>query len=224
MADVTDLKRLRPRIHLSDEERRAWGLELKDKYEGGTTSIRKLAREYGRSYGSVHHALSKAGAQFAPQGSRAAVGLSGREARVLRLLADGGTPKSIAVSLGTRVDVVHGCLWRVRCKAGASGRSDAHPAVVEAAYDTGLLEKPVLLPSRIDVTERQRELIGLLARGLSVDRIAATLGCRPSTALAELEKLERALGAMSPAHVITRARQHGLPTSSEGRTERGEGR
>lgn len=214
-ADVTDLKLPPPRTRLSDEEKRVYGADLKRQYEGGATSIRALAGEHGRSYGFIRDVLVKAGARLYPPGPRATKGLTRRQSQVLRLLAVGGTPKLIAVELGIRVNVVHTHLWQVRRRTCMSGGSSTHPAVVEAAYEAGLLPLPVRLPDRVSLTGRQRKLIGLLAMGLTVDRIASRLGCRPGEALAELKALERALGATSPAHVITRVRQYGLVTSSE---------
>jgi len=218
---VTQFKWPPASIQLSEEARRACGQELKRRYDPGTVSIRDLSDECGRSYGFVHRALKEAGVQFAPPRNLASPGLNGRPLQVLRLIADGGTPTTIAKDLGITGDAVCAHLTRALVKISAGRGISARPAAVHTAYTTGLLPPPTPLPARIDLPDPLRDLIPLLAQGRSVDQIAATLHCTPHTVRAELKKLERALGARSRAHVITRAWQYGLaPTSAAGEEAR----
>ncbi|WP_416975830.1 LuxR C-terminal-related transcriptional regulator [Streptomyces sp. 4F14] len=132
---------------------------------------------------------------------------------MLRLIAEGGTRKAVAQDLGITVKAVHFHLANVRRRTGAGSGRWGLAAAVETAYATGLLPRPALLPDRLDLTERQRVLILLLAGGLTIGQIAAALDCSPRKAVSEFRDLEKSLGATSPAHLITRARQYGLPTS-----------
>jgi len=218
---VTQFKWPPARIPLSEKARRACGQELKRRYDPGTVSIRNLMEESGRSYGFVHRALKEAGVQFAPRGNRTVPGLDRRPAQVLRLIADGGMPTTITKDLGVTANAVRTHLTRALDHTGAGKGSPARPAAVHTAYTTGLVPRPAPLPARIDLPGPLRDLIPLLAQGRSVDQIAATRHCPPHTVHAELKKLERALGARSPAHVITRAWQYGLaPTSAAGEEAR----
>ncbi|PWG15546.1 hypothetical protein DF268_00180 [Streptomyces sp. V2] len=171
--------------------------------------------ECGRSYGFVHRALKEAGTRFAPRGGRTSEGLNRRPLQVLRLLADGGTPKTMAQDLGITVNTARFHLTHVLRRTGAGSGSSARPAAVNTAYTTGLLPRPALLTDRVRLTHRQRGLIPLLAQGLTVEEIAATLDRTPRQALAELRELEKVLGARSPAHVITKAWQYGLAPSTD---------
>ncbi|MET8983421.1 helix-turn-helix domain-containing protein [Streptomyces sp. NPDC004539] len=224
--DATPFEWPPPHIPLSEKEREACGAELKRRYETSSTpSIRALMDECGRSYGFVQRALKTAGTQLAPRGNRAVEGLSPRPAQVLRLIAEGSTTGSIARDLGVTPGVIRIHLAQALRKTTGSGKGIwARPAAVETAYATGLLPRPARLTGRVDLPDGQRELIPLLARGLTPDQIAAALHCRRQEAVGELKALERALGAATPAHVITRARQYGLPTSAEIRTSREESR
>jgi len=169
----------------------------------------------GRSFGFVHEVLEEQGTQFRSRGPQPESGLSGRPLQVLRLLAEGGTPHTIAVELGIEKHTVHCYLEDVRRKTGVGKGGAADPAAVEAAYASGILPSPDRIADGVDVPEQQRVLIPLLARGLAAEEIASVLKRRVSDVNWALRALQRTLGASSPAHVITRARQYGLVTSAE---------
>ncbi|QNP74952.1 hypothetical protein IAG44_39750 [Streptomyces roseirectus] len=198
---------------LFDEKRQACRAELKRRHEDEGTSIGELALACGRSYGFVRRELAAADARIWPRGSRAARTFSRRQVQVARLLAAGATPEKIAAELGLAVGPVYVHLLKVRRKTGAGSGRWAYPAVLEVAYTTGMLPPPVPATEHVDLPARQTALIPLLARGLSPERMAAVLQRDVRYIRLDLAMLQRDLGALSLAHVITRARQLGLATS-----------
>ena len=67
------------------------------------------------------------------------------------------------------------------------------------------------------VTDRQREVLGLLADGLTVAAIAAQLGISIHTAKAHVEGVRAALGARNRAHAVLIGCQLGLLPVGGGR-------
>jgi DNA-binding NarL/FixJ family response regulator len=65
-------------------------------------------------------------------------------------------------------------------------------------------------PYPVELTRRQREVLGLLAGGMSQSQIARTLSLAPSTVASHIEGILRRLNARSRAEAVAAAHQLGL--------------
>ncbi len=65
-------------------------------------------------------------------------------------------------------------------------------------------------PHPVELTKRQREVLVLLARGLSQSEIAETLSIAPRTVASHIEGILRAFNARSRAEAVAIAHQRGL--------------
>lgn len=83
--------------------------------------------------------------------------------------------------------------------------SDAVAAVVEAA---GLDRPKVSDPA--DLTSREAEVVGLLARGLQTKQVASQLGISPKTADRHIQNAYRKMGVSTRAAATLYATEHGL--------------
>jgi HD-GYP domain-containing protein (c-di-GMP phosphodiesterase class II) len=95
---------------------------------------------------------------------------------------------------------------------GSAGRldADAVAAVVEAAgHAPPRVERPVGL------TEREAEVVALLARGLQTKEVARALGISAKTADRHIQNAYRKLGVSSRAAATVFAMEHGLVTWGE---------
>ena len=88
-----------------------------------------------------------------------------------------------------------------------SGRLDADAvgAVVEAAGG-----EPPPLPRPAGLTDREAQIVGLLARGLATKQVARLLGISPKTVDRHTEHAYRKIGVSSRAGVTLFATEHGL--------------
>jgi HD-GYP domain-containing protein (c-di-GMP phosphodiesterase class II) len=87
------------------------------------------------------------------------------------------------------------------------GRFDADlvAAVLEASgQSAGRIERPAGL------TEREAEVLGLLARGLQTKQVAATLGISPKTADHHIQNAYAKIGVSTRAAAAVFAMEHGL--------------
>lgn len=95
----------------------------------------------------------------------------------------------------------------------AAGRLDA-PTVNAVMAACGMPRRPLPTPAGASpaqlVTEREREVLGLLARGLSNKEIAQKLGITPRTAGTHVENLYRKLGISTRAAAALIASRWGL--------------
>jgi DNA-binding response OmpR family regulator len=65
-------------------------------------------------------------------------------------------------------------------------------------------------PYPVELTHRQREVLGLLAGGMGQSKIARTLSLAPSTVASHIEGILRQLNACSRAEAVAIAHQRGL--------------
>jgi len=65
-------------------------------------------------------------------------------------------------------------------------------------------------PNPVDLTDRQREVLGLLARGMSQSEIARALSIAPRTVASHIESILKRLNACSRAEALAIAHQRGL--------------
>jgi DNA-binding NarL/FixJ family response regulator len=83
-------------------------------------------------------------------------------------------------------------------------------AVIEAAgQEVPEMERPAGL------TERETEVVGLLARGLQTKQIATALGISPKTADTHIQSAYRKMGVSTRATATLFAMEHGLVPSGE---------
>ncbi|MFI9040883.1 LuxR C-terminal-related transcriptional regulator [Streptomyces sp. NPDC053726] len=136
--------------------------------------------------------------------------LTPRQHDVVRLLADGLLPAQIADTLNLRTTTVR------EYKDVAAHRLGVHgtPALVQAAYESGALGQPEPAPDADDgpicLPDTQREVLALLAKGMTVGEMADHLHWPEHVVRKDARSLIAALGAKNPAHAITRAWQLGF--------------
>ncbi|MER5301333.1 LuxR C-terminal-related transcriptional regulator [Streptomyces lasiicapitis] len=149
----------------------------------------------------------------------ATVSFTSREKDVVQGLAEGLTDHAIARRLNRKPSTVRHYIATAMKKVGANRQA----ALVNYAYDLGLIRPPVREDSTAYVSPQQRELIPLIVRGLTLDQIAAETHTTSARARRDVRRLMKALDAETRAHVVTRARQYGLlkaarPPRAVGRT------
>ena len=89
------------------------------------------------------------------------------------------------------------------------------PSVTRRLIGAFVAQRPSPAASRLDVaglTAREREVLGLIARGLSNDEIAATLVVSLATVKTHVGRVFAKIGARDRAQAVVRAYQSGLVT------------
>ncbi|MFD6435875.1 LuxR C-terminal-related transcriptional regulator [Streptomyces venezuelae] len=132
--------------------------------------------------------------------------LTFREKQVIQGLAEGLTDRVIAKSLNRKPSTVRHYIGTAQKKVGATGRA----SLVNSVYDLGLLRLNVHEHRSADVPQQERELIPLLARSLTIRQMADETRRTPSQVARSIGQLMEILDARTRAHLMTRARQHGL--------------
>lgn len=113
-------------------------------------------------------------------------------------------PHRHAMSHGDAADVLSG-----EARAGRLA-PEAVAAVLEAAgHASGRVERPAGL------TEREAEVIGLLARGFQTKQVAGALGISAKTADRHIQNAYRKIGVSTRAAAAVFAMEHGLATWGE---------
>jgi DNA-binding NarL/FixJ family response regulator len=97
-------------------------------------------------------------------------------------------------------------------RAAADGDSPLHPKAASAVLRARAERRP--LP---ELSEREREVLELVATGLSNQKIAAKLGISEKTVKAHLTSVFRQLGVDDRTQAAMWARQHGLVPAGNGR-------
>jgi DNA-binding NarL/FixJ family response regulator len=97
-------------------------------------------------------------------------------------------------------------------RAAAEGDSPLHPKAASAVLRARAERRP--LP---ELSEREREVLELVATGLSNQKIAAQLGISEKTVKAHLTSVFRQLGVEDRTQAAVWARQHGLASAGNGR-------
>ncbi|MEV0254767.1 LuxR C-terminal-related transcriptional regulator [Streptomyces sp. NPDC050732] len=136
--------------------------------------------------------------------------LTAREIEVMRLLAEGAREGEIGSRLLIRACTVKSYTRLVRQKLGTAGAAHS----VDVCYELRLIALPAREPHEIELPPEQQQLIPLIARSLNGVQMAAETGRPLVDVRRDANALEEALEARSWAHLVTRARQYGLPTRS----------
>jgi len=97
-------------------------------------------------------------------------------------------------------------------RAAADGDSPLHPKAASAVLRARAERRP--LP---ELSEREREVLELVATGLSNQKIAARLGISEKTVKAHLTSVFRQLGVDDRTQAAMWARRHGLVPAGNGR-------
>ncbi|MFF2331795.1 MULTISPECIES: LuxR C-terminal-related transcriptional regulator [unclassified Streptomyces] len=136
--------------------------------------------------------------------------LTPRQRDVARHLADGLHAAEVADELNLSLATVRQYKTAAGHRLGVSGA----PALVEAAYESGDLDQPDPDPEAgkalACLPDVQRKVLALRAQGMGVQEIADHLSRPVHVVRKDVRALMAALGAKTPAHAITRARQLGL--------------
>ena len=91
-----------------------------------------------------------------------------------------------------------------QCRAGCLDADLAAAVLETAGQPVGRIERPAGL------TEREAEVVGLLARGLQTKQIAATLAISPKTADHHIQNAYAKFGVSTRAAATLFAMEHGL--------------
>ncbi|MEV5338337.1 LuxR C-terminal-related transcriptional regulator [Streptomyces sp. NPDC052676] len=143
----------------------------------------------------------------------AKVVLARREQQVLQGLAAGKTLAEVALDLKIREGTANGYLKLARNKL--RGVSDT-AAAVAVGYITEAIDRPPLLnPEALFLPREQRDLIPLIARGMTASQMATELNRPVAEVRADGRDLLLALQARNRAHLITRAWQFRILTADQ---------
>jgi DNA-binding NarL/FixJ family response regulator len=131
--------------------------------------------------------------------------LTDRETEVLGLLRGSLSVREIAAELSRSPNTIKGNIQTIYRKLGVSTRATAitryPPLRVSPARPASLLEL---------LTEREVQVLGLLAGSLSAREIAAELSRSPNTIKAQTRAIYRKLGVSTRAAAITRGQDTGI--------------
>ncbi|MGK8521355.1 LuxR C-terminal-related transcriptional regulator [Nocardia asteroides] len=131
--------------------------------------------------------------------------LSEREFEVLRLVARGMTNPEIGTELGISERTVQAHLSRIYRKLGTDGRMETTATLVQAGLLPGEHEVDRSRPdrdySRSQFTEREREVLDLVGKGLTNPEIVAALEISDSTVKSHLTNIRHKLGIVDRAEL-----------------------
>jgi DNA-binding CsgD family transcriptional regulator len=102
-----------------------------------------------------------------------------------------------AIVVDHGVVTVRGADFRVLCKLSANGQRSVALEPVTRSEDQ--------MPPPPPLSPREREVLGLVARGLTTTRIAKRLGMRPSTVRTHMEHVRDKLGVRTRAQAVAQA-------------------
>ncbi len=98
----------------------------------------------------------------------------------------------------------------------AAGYAMLAPSVTSRLIDEVLESgRPVRIPELDRLTEREREVLILVARGLSNEEIGRELRCSPATAKTHVSRVAAKLGARDRVHLVILAYESGLVKSGD---------
>lgn len=137
--------------------------------------------------------------------------LTVRERQVLEGLADGSTLAAVAFDLAIRQSTATGYLRLAKRKLGGVSENAAALAI---GYATDAISCPELLsPEELRVPAEQRELVPLIAQGMTAMQMATQLKRPLPLVRRDTRHLLQAVLARNPAHLVTRAWQTRLLTA-----------
>lgn len=136
-------------------------------------------------------------------------GLTPRETEALDAAADGLTNAGIAKRLGVSPNTAKTLLATAAEKLGTGDRA----VMVARCYLTGIFTAPAGVRAASGVLSRELfEVLLLIARGATDERIALTLGLTPDVAKSRVISLRGVLGAANRVHAVRRAIELGALT------------
>ncbi|MFI6697132.1 LuxR C-terminal-related transcriptional regulator [Streptomyces sp. NPDC050433] len=137
--------------------------------------------------------------------------LAPRERQVVEGLADGSTLADVARNLKIQEGTATGYLQLAKRKL--HGVSD-NAAALAVAYATQAITRPELLDTRaIDLPREQRDLVPLIARGMTATQMVPELKQSVDIIRRHGRELQKSLRATNRAHVVTRAWQYQVLTA-----------
>ncbi|MEV5414193.1 response regulator transcription factor [Thermopolyspora sp. NPDC052614] len=102
-------------------------------------------------------------------------------------------------------------------RVAARGDALLSPAITRRLIDEYVARRPEPAPKGLDVlTNREREVLALVARGMSNDEIAAHMVISPTTAKTHVSRAMTKLGARDRAQLVVFAYESGLVTPRRG--------
>ncbi|WP_454194411.1 LuxR C-terminal-related transcriptional regulator [Nocardia sp. Marseille-Q1738] len=153
--------------------------------------------------------------------------LSDREVEVLGLVAEGRTNREIGVEVGLSPAEVKGWLTRVGGKLGTSGRAGMVAIGLRRGFLPATVNEPAPAAGHGGLTDREVEVLGLIAEGKSNSDIGSDLGISTATVDSHLGRIARKLGNSDHAGMVAIALRTGIlpmtvpdsPTSGSETTE-----
>ncbi|MFE6031015.1 helix-turn-helix domain-containing protein [Streptomyces niveus] len=137
--------------------------------------------------------------------------LAPRERQVVEGLADGSTLATVARNLKIREVTAAGYLRLGKRKLHGVSENAAALAV---GYATQAITRPELLdPEGLDLSREQRNLVPLIARGMTTAQMVPELRQPVQIIRRYGRELQQSLSAKNRAHVVTRAWQYQVLTA-----------
>lgn len=141
------------------------------------------------------------------------INLARRERQVLEGLADGRTLARVASDLTVKTGTATGYLRHARTKLYGASETEAALAI---AYATEAITLPEPLdPEGLDLSAEQRDLVPLIARGMSVTEMGTELKRPLDQIRSDSQQLLRNLDAKNRVHAVTRLWQYRMLTADQ---------
>lgn len=176
-------------------------------HESGASPA-QIAAQFGVSRQTIRNWLIRGGvlqpAARTPAPASAGTALSEREVEAVRLLPGGATNDDIAEQLGISAATVKVLLRSAYRKLGVTSRSQAAARVL-ATSDVAAAAAPPS-PTEEPLTEREGEILRLMAAGASNKSIAAELGISANTVRVHIQEIFRKLGLTARSQAVLHVR------------------
>jgi DNA-binding NarL/FixJ family response regulator len=129
-----------------------------------------------------------------------------KKREVLKLVAQGMSNKEIGAQLGIFESTVKSHVSMILKKLAVRNRTEA----VGIALKYGLLQAPSSDPAEFKASKRERQVLELVAQGMSNKEIGAQLGIFESTVKSHVGMILKKLGVRSRIEAVVIAHEHGL--------------
>lgn len=136
--------------------------------------------------------------------------LKGREAEIFRLIAQGKTTSQVTTTLGIGRSIVGYHAGNLMAMYGARNRIQLMLAAAQSGMAIELPAETAAESSRA-LTEREQDVLALIALGYTIKRIAAALEVKDNTARHHTSAVYSKLGVKGKAGAIAYVTKNGMP-------------